>query len=133
MMKSALYCLVFAEVLLHIWLWKASFASFEAAVWGVSMQILYFRLVSDFPKIEYGSRFFSCIFGEERQTYPQNLVIATDVALQLEPSFTSFCGYFIYFENTASPNAETKPGNASMQNHLITPLHSAWTIPLGSR
>jgi len=60
-MKSALRRLVYTEVVLHIFLWRGSLASFEAAAWGALMQILYYRLVSDFPKIEYRSRLFSCI------------------------------------------------------------------------
>ena len=62
-MKSALRCLVYAEVVLHVFLMKASLASFEAAAWGALMQLLYYRLVSDFPKIEYRSRLFLCISG----------------------------------------------------------------------
>ncbi len=75
MMKSALCCLVYAEVVFHIYLWRASHSSYEPAIWGALMQILYYRLVSDFPKIEYRSRLFSCICGELLVFQTHNLSI----------------------------------------------------------
>ncbi len=64
-MKCLLLSIVSAEIVLHGFLWLSLLASWEAVVWGIFMQSLYFRLVSNFPKIEFRSPLFVCVCGKD--------------------------------------------------------------------
>ena len=62
--KCFLFSIVSAEIGLHVFLWLSFLAPWEAAVWGLLMQSLYFRLVSNFPKIDFRSPLFLCVCGK---------------------------------------------------------------------
>ncbi len=105
-MKCLLFSVVSAEIFLHGSLWYFFLASWKAAVWGLFMQILYVRLVSNFPKIEIRSPLFICVCGEACMCVCGSvmfLLLGSDSLMNLLNDILQLEQYFMRFFGSLNP------------------------------